>query len=401
MQKYSVSQVNDFIRNILAAEEILYGISIYGEITNFVHHGRSGHFYFNIKDGQSTLKCVMFENNASKVPFVPEDGMQVLLRGDLRVYHRDGVYQLYCISMQQEGVGEQAISFEEIKNRLLAEDLFDEKKKRPLPKIPETVGVITSKSGAALQDILRVFQRRLPMAEIRLFPAQVQGEGAPKSILQALSKASKDKDLDILILGRGGGAKDDLGAFNNEDVVRAVASFPVPVISAIGHEVDSTLTDFAADLRAATPTAAAELATPLDNDTLRKNIDKICKILYNCINSKLEEGENFLKWRSQSLRSFSPQRMIQRQDKKVKAVFYRIQKEVSRLFEEKDRKLLSRLEMLDSLSPSRVLKRGYSVTFNGSCAIRCVDEVKNGDTIRTKLTDGTIYSSVTEIQKGE
>lgn len=397
MQRYSVSQVNQFIKSILAAEEILYGICIYGEISDFVHHAKSGHFYFRLRDEESSLKCVMFESHASKVAFEPENGMRVILRGDLQVYHRDGVYQLYCIDLQPDGIGSQALLLEQRKEKLMREGLFNPDKKRPLPDIPDVIGVITSETGAALQDIKQTLSRRLPMAELLLYPALVQGEGASASIQKAIRHAAKNPNLSLLIIGRGGGGKQDLAVFNEEEVVRAVAGFPVPVISAVGHEVDVTLTDFAADVRAATPTAAAELATPIPQEDLKKNIDKLCKFMYNNVEEKWRAAFQRLEWTSGQLHRLSPEKKLQMMAKRLASNQKRLSREWEQSLKRRENALNSYLNLLETLSPVQTLKRGYSFTFLDGKPIMSIEKATVGAKMATRVKDGTIYSEVTEI----
>ena len=304
MPSYSVSEVNRFIKQIFAAEDILYGLHIRGEISNFVNHVRSGHFYFTLKDQTSSIKCVMFRSNASRLPFLPENGMNVILRGDVQVFERDGVDQVYVADIQPDGTGALYMAYEQLKKKLDEEGLFDPQRKRPLPPYPGTIGVITSKTGAALQDILNILRRRYPVCTVKLFPALVQGEQAPESIIQAFARANRTP-LDLVIVGRGGGSLEDLWAFNDEGVARAIAGCRVPVISAVGHEVDYTIADFAADLRAPTPSAAAELAVP-ELVNLRTMIDNYAEMVYNYTISSLQNGEQQLDSLSTRLTARAP-----------------------------------------------------------------------------------------------
>lgn len=261
-QAVTVTQLNRYIKAKLSLDPKLSGLTVKGELSNFKCHQKSGHFYFTLKDEFCAVKAVMFRQNASRVRFAPEDGMKVIVTCSVQVYERDGVYQLYCEAMQPDGIGELYLAFEQRKEKLQKEGLFDPAHKRPLPRYPKRIGVVTSKTGAALQDILNILRRRYPIAEVVLFSALVQGEEAPASIVQGIRSAGKCSDLDVLIVGRGGGSMEDLWAFNDEAVAHAAYDSPVPVVSAVGHEVDFTILDFVADLRAPTPSAAAELCTP-------------------------------------------------------------------------------------------------------------------------------------------
>ena len=264
----SVSQLNRYVKSLLEGDPHLTGVYVGGEISNFTNHVRSGHFYLTLKDEGAVVKAVMFRAFASKVPFTPENGMKVIVKARVSLYDKDGSYQLYIEEMQPDGVGALQVAYEQLKAKLAAEGLFDERRKRPLPSYPSLVGVITSPTGAAVRDILNILGRRYPYAAVLFAPVLVQGEGAPAQLIDALNRfaalrqAGSKYTPDVLIIGRGGGSIEELWAFNDENVARAVAASPIPVISAVGHETDFTICDFAADLRAPTPSAAAELAVP-------------------------------------------------------------------------------------------------------------------------------------------
>ena len=262
MAVHSVSDVNRYLKDLLAGEPLLQGISVRGEISNFKQYP-SGHCYFTLKDTNSALKCVMFRSRAQYLRFLPQNGMQVVAGGSIAVYERDGVYQLYVDNLIPEGTGDLALAFEQLKEKLAAEGLFDPARKQPLPAFPKKIGVVTSSAGAVLRDIYRVSKRRWPGIQLVLYPVQVQGEGAAEQIARGIDFFAEEYAVDVIIAGRGGGSMEDLWAFNEEPVVRAIAACPVPLISAVGHETDFTLADFAADVRAATPSQAAELAVPL------------------------------------------------------------------------------------------------------------------------------------------
>ena len=260
-QILSVSQINGYLKDLLEEDVQLKSIYVRGEISNFVHHVKSGHFYFTLKDKRSALRAVMFKWNASRLRFMPKNGMNIILFGSVNFYERDGVCQLLCVDMQPDGLGALYMAYEQLKEKLAREGLFDPAHKKPLPPFPQRIGVVTAKTGAALQDIIHILSRRYPLAELVLYPALVQGDLAPDSLVKAIDAAGRDKP-DVLIVGRGGGSLEDLWAFNDERVARAVYDCPVPVISAVGHEVDYTICDLVADLRAPTPSAAAELCAP-------------------------------------------------------------------------------------------------------------------------------------------
>lgn len=393
MPNYSVSEVNRFVKQILAAEDILYGLHIRGEISNFVNHVRSGHFYFTLKDQSSSIKCVMFRSNASRLPFLPENGMNVILRGDVQVFERDGVYQVYVADIQPDGTGALYMAYEQLKKKLEAEGLFDPARKRPLPPYPDTVGVVTSKTGAALQDILNILRRRYPVCTVKLFPALVQGEQAPVSLVRALRRAGCEK-LDLLIIGRGGGSLEDLWAFNDEGVARAIASCPVPVISAVGHEVDYTIADFAADLRAPTPSAAAELAVP-DIANLVTMIDNYQEIVYNYTVSCLQNGEQRLDSLFTRLSARSPEAVLAHAQHDVKALDSRLHLSFEGAFSKCSQRFAGAVDLLESLSPLKVLTRGYSITFDRAGRVaRSASKLRPGDRITTRFHDGEVVSTV-------
>ena len=258
---FTVSQINQFIKYTLDASPVLSDIYIHGEISNFTNH-RSGHLYFSVKDEESVLRVVMFKSSAVRLKFLPENGMKVLIHGRISSYVRDGQYQLYADSMEPDGAGALAVAFEQLKKKLEAEGLFAAEKKKLLPPFPKAIGIVTSPTGAAIRDILQILGRRYPLSKVILFPVQVQGDAAPRQLISGIQYFNRHLSVDVIIIGRGGGSMEELWAFNNEELARAVAASEIPVVSAVGHEIDFTISDFAADLRAPTPSAAAELTVP-------------------------------------------------------------------------------------------------------------------------------------------
>lgn len=393
MVSYTVSDVNRFIKQIFSAEDILHNINIKGEISNFIHHLRSGHYYFTLKDTNSSLKCVMFKGNNSKLRFMPENGMQVIARGDIQSYERDGIYQLYCVDIQPDGAGALAVAFEQLKEKLSNEGLFRQERKKQLPKMPETVGVITSITGAALQDIINVLNRRYPLCKLLVFPALVQGEDAPKSICSAIQTAEHSV-AQVLIVGRGGGSVEDLWAFNDEKVARAIANCNIPIVSAIGHEVDYTIADFVADLRAPTPSAAAEIVSP-DINELASVVYSYKNILIDIINDNIEENSQAVDMYLDRLLACSPKNQLAQNINKAEQLKSRLDSAFENIFSKKTQRFASSISLLETLSPLNVLKRGYTITAGeDSKPIKSCKKLKAGDVLISHFKDGTIQSIV-------
>ena len=289
---FSVSQINDYLKAKLEEDDFLSAVAVSGEISNYKLYP-SGHHYFTLKDAGGALKCVLFKGNAMRLRFRPENGMQVIAMGHIAVYPRDGAYQLYCSALLPDGVGDLYAAFEQVKARLAAQGLFDEAHKKPIPKYPGVIGVVTSSAGAAVHDILRILRRRYPLSQVKLLPVRVQGAEAPMEIAGAIRFANTHKLCDVLIVGRGGGSMEDLWAFNEEVVARAIYDSEIPVISAVGHEPDVTISDFVADVRAATPSNAAELAVP-DQEALRQSLDSVSANLAADLSRRLKTARRQL-----------------------------------------------------------------------------------------------------------
>ncbi|MDO4618480.1 MAG: exodeoxyribonuclease VII large subunit [Clostridia bacterium] len=379
----TVSQINGYIKKILESNIILKDIWIKGEISNFKLH-YSGHIYVTLKDEGGVLKAVMFKGAASKLSFMPEDGMKVLARGKISVYEQGGAYQLYISEMIPDGVGDLHVAFEQMKKKLEAEGLFDPKYKKPIPKFPQCVGVVTAATGAAVRDIINVITRRYPLAKILLYPALVQGENASESVSKGIELFNRLKNADVLIVGRGGGSIEDLWAFNEERTARAIFTSEIPIISAVGHETDFTIADFVADLRAPTPSAAAEIAVP----SLTEILGEIATDRVRLNNTMLRLLEN-LKLKMNRLSIKSPEEkyniLRQRIDDMMRTSEAYIKKEML----EKKKNMLMAVSKLDALSPLKVLSRGFSVaSFDDGKVIRSVDDFeKTGDFVLT-LPDG-------------
>ena len=392
----TVSQLNRYIKAVLSQDEHLKGICLKGELSNFTDHKKTGHFYFTIKDDQCSVRAVMFRGYASKVRFAPENGMNVVITGNVQVFERDGTYQVYCETMEPDGIGALYLAFEQLKEKLAKEGLFAAEHKKQLPTMPMKIGVLTAKTGAALQDIINILSRRYPIATLVLVPTLVQGENAPQSIIDSLRRIQEQDDIDVVILGRGGGSIEDLWAFNDENVAREIYQCRIPIISAVGHEIDYTIADFVADLRAPTPSAAAELVAP-DLEIVQQGIDNTSNLMYNYTVRRLQEQYQSLKALAGRLKLMSPSLAIMNSRSTLEHLSKRFETAFSAQLAEKDKRLLKSVEVLEALSPLSVLTRGYSITFESGRILSTAAEAKPGMTIETKLADGSLISTVTEV----
>lgn len=388
----TVSQLNRYIAFRIKEDKQLKGILISGEISNFTNHTKSGHLYFTLKDSTSSVKAVMFAGAASQLRFVPASGMRVIISANVQVYERDGVYQLYVNDMQPDGIGALYIAFEQLKERLSVEGLFDESLKKQLPKFPAKIGIVTSTEAAALQDMLNIISRRYPIAEIVIYPCLVQGANAPESICSALKRADSGEN-DIIIVGRGGGSLEDLMAFNSESVARAIFKCETPVISAVGHETDTTIADYAADLRAPTPSAAAELAVP-ELSSLINFLNASQKVLEKKLIDKTVFLRLQLENREKSLIAAEPKKRIENSKKLLDERKHRLQELLKIQTDLKSAKLKAKISALDNLSPTKIMMRGYSLVYKDEKLIHSVSELKTGDNISVKLHDGEIEAAV-------
>ncbi len=397
MAVLTVSQINRYMASRVREDGNLKHFMIKGEISNFAAPS-SGHLYFSLKDADSVIKAVMFRSMASRLRFLPENGMHVIVSAGLTVYERDGVYQLNVTDMQPEGVGAVRLQLEQRIKKLRAEGLFEESAKRPLPPMPKTVGVITSGTGAALQDILQVLGRRCPLVMVKIFPVLVQGEQAPQSICNALLTAEK-QGCDVLILGRGGGASEDLNAFNAEAVAYAVYNCPIPVISAVGHETDTTIADAVADRRAPTPSAAAELAVP-DIGHLAERVSIAQRQLTAAYHSRIQREMQQLERLQSRLRLSSPQHRFRMQEEKRCQLTEKLQKNMQ-LYLERRLSAYSRMqEKLTQLDPLRILQRGYAAVYDTEGRILpSAKQLHLQETIHVRMQDGTITAKVEEINE--
>ena len=395
----TVKQINSYIKSLLEGDSRLAFVRIKGEISNFKVQFTSGHLYFTLKDKDAAIRCVMFKGNAAKLSFAPCDSMQVICTGRISVYDKDGSYQLYVEDIVLDGEGELAEALEKIKQRLEKEGLFDTGRKRKLPLFPKKIAVITSESGAAIKDILNVLNRRFPLCEVVLQPALVQGIDAPRSLCDSLDLVYKKSGADVIIIGRGGGSLEDLWCFNDETLARKISQSPIPVISAVGHETDFTICDFVADLRAPTPSAAAELAVPDCNELLNK-IETIRGKLFSTIEAEVNykiaktekiQNEQFLK---NPLAFF-----IEAPLNKNKALIDSIRNKIKLTLSEDEKEFAAVTSKLDALSPLKLLSCGYSVATNNGKTVKSVNDIKTDDGIDLRLSDGTLNCTVNKVVK--
>ncbi|MBR4628217.1 MAG: exodeoxyribonuclease VII large subunit [Ruminococcus sp.] len=386
MPVITVSQINKYIGFILKGDKNLQGIMVKGEISNYVRHCKSGHIYFTLKDGESAVKAVMFAQAASRLKFEPEDGMSIIVSGSIGVYERDGAYQIYANDIIPEGVGAANAALEQLKKKLLKEGIFDQSHKRPLPSMPRKIGVVTSLSGAAVRDVINVLTRRYPLCEIYAVNALVQGEGAPDSICRGILRA-ENAGCDVIIVGRGGGSSEDLGAFNDEKVARAIYGAKVPVISAVGHETDTTIADLAADMRAPTPSAAAELASP-SADALREKVDQLEARCRKLAEMKYESAKNRLDALSAGLAAQSPENRLRLSGERLESLIKRSSQAFSRYIERLSARISENAARLESLSPLKVLSRGYSLVYKEDKLLNSSDTLAQGDRISLRFGNG-------------
>ncbi|WNQ09390.1 exodeoxyribonuclease VII large subunit [Paenibacillus aurantius] len=438
-QVLSIKELNRLIKRKLEGDYTLQDVWVRGEISNFTHHS-SGHMYFTLKDAESRLKSIMFASYNQRLPFLPKEGTRVLARGSISVYERDGQYQFYVNQMQPDGIGSLYLAFEQLKKKLEEEGLFSPERKKPIPKFPKAIGVVTSPSGAAVRDILITLRRRYPMVNIIIHPVLVQGKGAASSIAKAIEAMNRHGEADVLIVGRGGGSLEELWAFNEEIVARSIFASRIPILSAVGHETDFTIADFVADVRAATPTAAAELAVPHIME-LQQQLYYHSQRLQRGLLKKLEQKRERLNRLNRSPVLQNPKRQLQqpaqRLDRMTEQLLYRMRHRLNAstqktaklnqklsAFNPKDQilyarrrvntaerqmlqaiqvavraskaRLSSQLRQLDALSPLKVMQRGYSLVYDEKekSLINSVSKVQPGDLIRVRMTDGRLTCHV-------
>ena len=376
----SVSQINRYISFKLKEDKKLSGVMIRGEISNFTAH-RSGHFYFTLKDNESAIKAVMFRSNAQKVKFMPQDGMNVIAMGSISVFERDGVYQIYVTDIIPDGVGSVYIANQQLREKLCKEGIFDESAKRPVPQLPKKIGAVTSETGAALQDIINVLSRRYPVCELMVFNTLVQGTDAADSISRS----------------RGGGSLEDLSAFNTEKVAYAIYNSSVPVISAVGHETDVTIADLAADLRAPTPSAAAEMVS-LSAEQIYGNIkyyeEKLKGLIETCLNNLNAQLEKT----NERLLRFSPDQKIEKSILKYGELTKRLDKAYEKIISEKENEFISSVSKLEAMSPVSVLMRGYSLVYRNDRIVSRTSELTENDNVTIRLSDGKATAKIISLE---
>ncbi len=395
MKVISISQLNRYVKSLLEGDRNIAAVYIGGEISNFTNHYKSGHLYMSLKDENALVRAVMFRGAASKLTFTPENGMKVIVKARVSLYEKDGSYQLYIDAMQPDGVGALQVAFEQLKKKLAAEGLFDEAHKRSLKTYPRTVGVITSPTGAAVRDILNVLGRRYPLAKVLFAPVLVQGEGAAPQIVDAIERMNAIPDVDVLIVGRGGGSLEELWAFNEEPVARAVYASRIPVISAVGHEPDFTICDFVADLRAPTPSAAAELAVPETTAVLQRVgalHDRCEQSLRRLLDMRRHQCDQLAQKRCLS----SPLFYVEERQMRLDYMLQALSSAQSRECHRAGQRLAANAAKLDALSPLKVLGRGYAIPYKEDRVVASVGDVTVGDRLCLRVCDGEIACTVDE-----
>ncbi len=394
----SVSQLNRYVKSVIDGDRNLKSLFVTGEISNFKMNSFSGHIYFTLKDQDAAVKAVMFKKSAANLKFVPSDGMKVICNASVSLYERDGAYQIYVNDIQPDGVGSIAVAFEQLKEKLEKEGLFDKSLKKPIPSFPKKIAVITSETGAAIHDMINVLSRRWPVANIIVCPVKVQGEDAPDQMCEALLDINNYTDSDVIIIGRGGGSREDLWCFNDEKLARVISVSEIPVISAVGHETDFTICDFVADLRAPTPSAAAELAVPDINEiiyylntlsrTLKSNIENYVERLEKRL-SDIEKNPVFLD-------RFN---IINNNEQLLDSLKSRLDISIAKRLDSQEFALANIITKLDTLNPAKTLLRGFSITEKDGKTISSVDSLNSGDRIQIKLSDGSVDCSVNSVER--
>lgn len=397
-QVLSISQINEYIRARMDEDHLLNQVAVRGEISNYKLYP-SGHHYFTLKDENAALKCVMFKGNALRLRFRPENGMKIIAIGKISVYPRDGAYQLYCTAMTVDGIGDLYAAFEQLKAKLAAQGLFSSEHKKPLPRFPGTIGIITSSAGAAIHDMLRILNKRYPLTQVRLLPVRVQGAEAPGEIAAAIRYANHYHLADLLIVGRGGGSIEDLWAFNDERVAYAIYESEIPIISAVGHEPDVTISDYVADVRAATPSNAAELAVP-DQAALMQTMDESLASITGALNRQLKNARQRLDALSAAAVLSSPAVYLNQKRDALAHMQTRLFSAQKQEIHLQKQRFVACTAKLDAMSPLKVMSRGYSmVILQDETILRSVKQTVAGDEIAVILSDGSLRAVVSDVRE--
>lgn len=397
---FTVTELNNCVKDLVESVPAFGDLLLRGEVSNYKVYP-SGHHYFTLKDSESALRCVMFKGAASKLRFKPENGMQVIASGRISVYPRDGAYQLYCSGLSADGIGDLYVAFEQLKEKLNREGLFDPAHKKPLPRYPQRIAIVTSSAGAAVHDMIRILRRRYPIAKVLLLPVRVQGVEAPPEIVGAIRYANRYRLADVLITGRGGGSLEDLWAFNEEIVARAIYASEIPVISAVGHEPDVTISDFVADLRAATPSNAAELAVP-DQQELRQQLERMQSSMTALLSRQVKLSRSRLQALASARCLQSPTAYLDERRMLLDGLFARLLSAQERIVAAKKQQFVRLTAALDAMSPLKVLTRGYAMAADHQGRLlRSVVQVKAGDVLELRLSDGRISAEVQTIYPSE
>ncbi len=392
----TVSQLNEYVKMLVDGNPVLSNVWVRGEISNLIFHS-SGHLYFSVKDDKARISAVMFKRDAIRLKFRPENGMKILIHGRLSVFERDGVYQIYASSINPDGIGALYIAYEQLKARLEEEGLFDMKLKKALPKLPSSVGIITSPTGAAVRDIINVCGRRFPLAELIIYPSLVQGEGAEKNLIEGIEFFSSTKSADLIIIGRGGGSIEDLWAFNSEALARAIRASNIPVISAVGHETDFTICDFVSDLRAPTPSAAAEMSVP-DSFDIKIKLGNVASRMGVLLLRRIQHSKEKLEYLSQRRVLNNPKAYCDDRRMCLLKSSKDFENTVKGIIKDKRGKFSILTATLEAISPLKIISKGYSAVFGkDGKLIKSVNAVQIGDELSVKTTDGTVKATANEI----
>ena len=394
----TVGGLNEYVKMLIDGNPVLSNVYVRGEISNLNYHS-SGHYYFSLKDENARVSAVMFKSAVVKLKFRPENGMKVVLHGRVSVYPRDGAYQLYATSLEPDGIGALTLAYEQLKRKLEAEGLFRADLKKPLPKIPSAVGIITSPTGAAVRDIINVCGRRFPFAKLVLFPSLVQGEGAEADLIRGIKYFNESRSVDVIIIGRGGGSIEDLWAFNSESLAREIFKCDIPVISAVGHETDFTICDFVSDKRAPTPSAAAEIAVP-ESEELKRKFGNVVSRMQTLTEAKIKSNRQILKMLSERRALTQPSAYIDDKRMTLMSLTKDLENAVSYKLTTEKQKFARLSSVLEAVSPLKVISKGYSAVFkDGGMLVKRVDDLNEGDDVSFKLTDGSINAKVVSKKK--